>query len=83
MWLSVSVCVMQNVWVNGREWVMEHIGWYLTNCKDVYMQVTEMFVLFVINMSNEETRLPAPCVILNLNRCVNVYVCVDQFTCCG
>ena len=22
VWLSVSVCVMQNVWVNGREWIM-------------------------------------------------------------
>ena len=35
--------VMQNVWVNGRELVMEHIGWYLTDCEDVYMQVTERF----------------------------------------
>ena len=40
-------------------------------------------LLFVINMSHDETLLPAPCVILNINRCVNACVRVDQLTCCG
>ena len=43
MAVSVSVCVRKNVWVNGREWVMDHIGGYLTDYEDVYMKVTERF----------------------------------------
>ena len=32
---AVSVYVVHYVWINGRECVMEQIGWYLTNCYDV------------------------------------------------
>ena len=36
---------------------------------------------FVIAMSHDET--PAPCVILNINRCVNACVPVDQLRFAG